>query len=113
MLTATGIVAISEDPKETQAKGGVYFNFQAIAADHFLGSSKYHYYLTSIFVPEVNLEEARNKLRAKKVINIHAAYWSAAKIPGKDGKEFVANQLNTAWRGVTVLGWFENRKTDR
>jgi hypothetical protein len=112
VLTATGIIALTEDPKETPAKGGVYFNFLAIAADNLQGSGKYHHYSVSVYIPETNLEEARKKLQAKKVINIHSGYWSAAKIPGKEGKEFVANQLSTTWRGIAVLGWFQSRTKD-
>ncbi len=113
MLSVTGIVALTEDPKEVPAKGGAYFNFQAVAADTLQGSGKYHHYSVSVYVPETNLEEARKKLQAKKVINIHSGYWSAAKIPNKEGKEFTANQLTTSFRGVTILGWFNSRKEEK
>jgi hypothetical protein len=111
MLSVTGILGLMEDPKETPAKGGAYFNFLAVAADNLQGG-KYHHYSVSVYIPEANLEEARKKLQTKKVINVHSGYWSAAKIPNKEGKEFTANQLSTSWRGISVLGWFNSRTKD-
>jgi hypothetical protein len=108
MLTATGIIAISDDPKETATTGGSYFDFQGIAADHYQGSNKYHYYRVHMYVPTKFLEAARDQLKAKKVLNVHAGYWIANKYT-YEGKESIGNQLQTNWSSCVILGWFHSR----
>ena len=111
MLTSTGILAISDEPKETVANGGAYFDFLGIAADHYQGNKKYHYYKVHLYVPTKSLSEAREKLLPKKIINVHCGYWVANKYT-YDGKESIGNQLQVSWSGISILGWFLNRKQE-
>jgi len=108
MLTATGIIAINDEPKETIATGGAYFDFQGLSADHYQGNNKYHYYKVHLYVPTKFLEEARDKLKPKKVLNVHAGYWVANKYT-YEGKESIGNQLQVSWNGISILGWFTRR----
>jgi hypothetical protein len=108
MLSATGIIAINDEPKEVVATGGAYFDFQGVAPDNYQGSKKYHYYKVHLYVPTKCLAEAREKLQVKKILHVHAGYWVASKYT-YEGKETIGHQLQVSWNGVAIIGWFGQR----
>lgn len=113
MLTVCGIIAIdkNDDIQLKEVSGGVMFRFTAVSADRKEGSGKYHYYKVSLFVPEKDVEEAMKLLQPRKVIQIHNGCWNANKYTF-EGKEYQGNTLTLHWSGISVLGWFENRKKE-
>lgn len=107
MLSVHGIIAIMSEPEERQTKTGTFFRFKSVSADTKTGVR--HYYNTSIFVGERDLEQARRELKLKKVVQITHGSWDAKEYI-KEDKTLIGNNLNLNWNNIAILGWFANRQ---
>ncbi len=111
-LTVSGIIGISSEIEEVTVGESTFFNFEAASPDHRKPNVR-HKYRASISVSARDLEEARGKLKKGKVILLHggSCIWSAEEVE-KDGKKNIYNRLRMSWRDITVLGWFNNPRSE-